>query len=86
MKKYAILHDVKVEQIPVEWVKKLGLDTASLPANTRYEVVFNLVNDSKRGKASYKQFMETVGRLQNVPIVNPDFTEDDLYDEQGLPK
>jgi len=22
MKKYAILHDVKVEQIPVEWVKK----------------------------------------------------------------
>ena len=84
-KHYATLHNVKGEQVPPEWAKELGLDIESEP-DVRYDVVFKRIHARKRKKAPFEQILKTVERLQAVPVINPDFTEESLYDEHGLPK
>jgi hypothetical protein len=40
----------------------------------------------KRKRITEDEIMQLVEKIRTYPVLDPDFTEDDLYDEHGLPK
>lgn len=67
------------EKLPPEWAKRLGIqpgETVSVTITTR----------PARRVRSGTPLREFVRRFQQHPLLDPSFSQDDLYDEQGLPK
>ncbi len=79
-----VIHNVKGNQIPKEWARKLHIDPEA-DADKLFEVTFKRVEKPKK-KASLPELQAIAKQLQELPDINSDFREDDLYDEYGLPK
>ncbi|HZL00349.1 MAG TPA: type II toxin-antitoxin system VapB family antitoxin [Caulobacteraceae bacterium] len=45
----------------------------------------DVLGDEER-KRKLRAMRDIVARIQQLPIIGPDLTDDDLYDEDGLPK
>lgn len=75
---------MKGNEIPKRWAKKLHIDPDS-DADRLFDIIVKPVDKSPK-KASLDELKAMAKRLRELPDLGPNFTEDDLYDEYGLPK
>ena len=79
-----IIHNVKGNQIPKEWARKLHIDPEA-DADKLFDVSVKQVDQPKQ-KASFDELMDIAHELQKHTDPSKILTDDDLYDEFGLPK
>lgn len=67
-------------------VQKLAEATGVSPAEAVRHAVEAQLADTRRRKERFERIMALVREIQAIPVVDPNFTEESLYDEYGLPK
>ena len=82
-----IIRNVRSSDLPVKWLRQLG---SGVPPEQLLDITISVVpNDTKQAitldKTSGEALRKLVERYQNRPLIDPHFSENDLYDEAGLP-
>lgn len=85
MKNHDTLRHVRWQDFSVVLLERLGFDFQK-DKDKCFTLRVEIEDIQRNKKAPYSQVMETIKRLQALPVINPDVTEDSLYDEHGLPK
>ena len=84
-KTHAVIRNVRGGQLPAAWAKQLGLDM-DVDSDRLIEVRLDVVAEPQTRTVSRENVRQAVARFQALPTLDPTYTEDSLYDEQGLPK
>lgn len=81
-----IIHNVRKADLPASWLKHLNLEVApDQLLDITITPVFGVAEQRNTlAKPSQAELDKLIERYQNRALLNPHFTEDDLYDDQGL--
>ena len=72
---------IQSTELPAEWAEQTGIEIKAGEF-----VTITITPSTKPRKKSAEKLHELVERFQRHPVIDPNFSEADLYDEQGLPK
>ena len=76
-----ILRNIRGSELPAEWARQANIDKAQT-----VNITIDPQPQRKRKKTSYEELMRLVERFRQRVDTTKFLSDDDLYDEHGLPK